>query len=109
MDYGMGLEKPVVYIDLPPKARNDWWPALEMEPFESYVRDRIGRVVSPRSLATLPEIIAGLLADPAAFRSEVARLRQEWVFNLGHSPEAAAAAIVQLADTGSGAERRRVS
>ena len=105
MDYGMGLEKPVVYIDLPPKARNDWWPTLEMEPFESYVRERIGRVVSPDSLTMLPEIILGLLADPAAFRSEVARLREQWVFNLGRSSEAAAAAIVQLADACAAARR----
>lgn len=41
MDYGMGLEKPVLYIDVPPKTRNDTYPELGMEPFESFVRDKI--------------------------------------------------------------------
>jgi len=97
MDYGMGLEKPVLYIDLPPKARNDWWPKLGIEPFEAYVRDKIGGLLNPGQLATVPDKIRTLLQDPDAFRANVVRLRNEWVFNLGHSAEAAADAIAQLA------------
>ena len=98
MDYGLGLEKPVLYIDVPPKARNDWWPTLNMEPFESYVRDKIGAIVSPDDLAAVPDHIRGLLADPDAFRSNVGELRSEWVFNLGHSAAAGARALVQFAE-----------
>lgn len=97
MDYGMGLEKPVLYIDVPPKARNDWWPELGMEPFESYVRDKIGAIVAPDSLGDVPGEIKRLLADPAAFRANVAQLRSEWVFNLGDSAAAGARAIAELA------------
>jgi hypothetical protein len=97
MDYGMGLEKPVLYIDLPPKARNNWWPELEMEPFESFVRDQIGAVVAPEKLADVPDMIYKLLADPDQFRANVADLRETWVCNFGNSAEAAAKAIVQLA------------
>ncbi len=98
MDYGMGLEKPVLYIDLPPKARNDWWPQLEMEPFESYVRDKIGAIVAPDKLAEVPERIQQLLIDPDQFRMNVGKLRDEWVCNLGSSSAAAAKAVVTLAD-----------
>jgi YidC/Oxa1 family membrane protein insertase len=97
MDYGMGLEKPVLYIDVPAKARNDWWPELGMEPFESYVRDKIGAIVSPDQLENAPGKILELLAEPEAFKTNVSRLRDEWVFNLGHSSEAAAKALAQLA------------
>jgi hypothetical protein len=97
MDYGMGLEKPVLYIDVPPKARNDWWPEMGIEPFESFVRDKIGAIVSPAALETVPEQIQALLADPAAFRAGVAQLRDEWVFNLGSSSAAGARAIAELA------------
>jgi len=97
MDYGMGLEKPVLYIDVPPKARNDWWPTLEMEPFESYVRDKIGAIVAPDNLAAAPAEIRRLLQNPDAFRRDVARLRDEWMFNAGNSAGAAAAAIAELA------------
>ena len=97
MDYGMGLEKPVLYIDLPPKARNDWWPQLGIEPFESYVRDKIGALLKPEQLADAPGKISELLKDPEVFRENVARLRNDWVFNLGCSAEAAATAIADLA------------
>jgi hypothetical protein len=97
MDYGMGLEKPVLYVDVPPKARNDWWPTLDMEPFESFVRDKIGAIVSPAELGKAPDKIHELLKNPEAFRSNVAQLRTDWVFNPGHSSEAAAKAIAQLA------------
>ena len=97
MDYGMGLEKPVLYIDVPPKARNDWWPEMGMEPFESFVRDKIGRIISPDDLAVVPDAIKALLADPEAFRHGVQSLRNEWVFNLGNSSAAGARAIAELA------------
>jgi len=97
MDYGMGLEKPVLYIDVPAKARNDWWPELSMEPFESYVRDKIGAIAAPDKLDEVPGKIHALLENPDALRTSVAQLRSEWVFNLGSSAEAGAKSIVQLA------------
>lgn len=97
MDYGMGLEKPVLYIDVPPKARNDWWPQLELEPFEMYVRDKVGAVVAPDQLSAVPERILQLLQRPGEWRENAAELRRDWVYNLGSSASAAAEAIVELA------------
>jgi YidC/Oxa1 family membrane protein insertase len=98
MDYGMGLEKPVLYIDLPAKARNEWWPKLGLEPFEAHVRDKIGVIVKPDALDDVPRQIHALLQEPDVFRANVASLREDWVFNFGTSSSAAAAAIVQLAE-----------
>lgn len=96
-DYGLGLGKPVLYIDVPPKSRNSTWPELGMEPFEMFVRDRIGAIVAPGELAGVPERIRQLVADPAAFRRQVADLRREWVYNLGRSGPAGAEAIARIA------------
>jgi YidC/Oxa1 family membrane protein insertase len=96
-DYGMGLEKPVLYIDVPPKARNDSWPELGMEPFESYVRARLGALLKPEHLGEAPKLIRELVSDPARFRREVAKLREESVYNLGNSGEAGAVAIARIA------------
>ncbi len=102
-DYGMGLEKPVLYIDLPPKSRNNTWRELGMEPFEMYVRDKIGALLAPERLAGAPEVIRALVRDPAQFRREVAALREQWIFNLGTSGEAGARAVVAvLADIKAG-------
>lgn len=98
MDYGLGLEKPVLYIDVPPKSRNDQWQTLGMEPFESFVRDQIGAVLAPDNLAAAPETIRRLLADPEKFRRDVQRLRAESAYNLGTSSQAAADAVATIAD-----------
>jgi len=98
MDYGLGLEKPVLYIDVPPKSRNDTYHELEMEPFESYVRDKIGAILSPERLAEAPAMILQLLENPDQFRERVRQLREKSVFNLGCSSAAAARAVVEVAD-----------
>jgi hypothetical protein len=69
-----------------------------MEPFESYVRDKIGALVAPERLAEAPAMILSLLENPDQFSQRVRQLREDCVFNLGRSSEAAAAAIVEVAD-----------
>jgi hypothetical protein len=96
MDYGMGLEKPVLYMDVPPKSRNNSWQNLGIEPFESLVRDKIGAILAPREVERAPELIRELVANPDEFRDGVRRVRDDSVFNLGSSTEAGAAAILQV-------------
>ncbi len=98
MDYGLGLEKPVLYIDVPPKSRNETWRDLGIEPFESFVRDKIGAVLALDRLADAPAVIRELLAEPDRFRRDVAALREECVYNLGTSSAAAADAVARIAD-----------
>jgi len=98
MDYGLGLEKPVLYIDVPPKSRNDTWRELGLEPFEMSVRAKIGAVVTTDRLDVVPGEIRRLLADPERFREQIAAVRDDCVFNLGSSSAAAADAIAAIAD-----------
>jgi hypothetical protein len=97
MDYGLGLEKPVLFIDVPAKSRNNTWPELELEPFEMSVREQIGAILSPGQVEDAPDIIDGLLKDPDRFRRNVQELRKTSVFNLGSSSRAAAEAVVNVA------------
>jgi YidC/Oxa1 family membrane protein insertase len=96
-DYGMGLEKPVIYVDLPFKARNDAWQALGIEPFESWVRDKLGALIAPAELGCLPALVRELVRDPGRFRANVASLRADWVYNVGRSGIAGAEAIAAIA------------
>jgi hypothetical protein len=98
MDYGMGLEKPVLYIDVPPKSRNDTYTELDMEPFESFVRDKIGAILALDRLGDAPAEIQRLLADPQQFSEKVRALRAESVFNLGTSSVVGADAVARIAD-----------
>jgi len=96
-DYALGLEKPVLYIDLPPKSRNTKWPELGIEPFESWVRDKIGVLLPPARLAEAPQAIRRLIGNSQQFRRHIAALRQEWMYNLGHSAQAGADAVAAIA------------
>jgi len=98
MDYGLGLEKPVLYIDVPPKSRNAAWQSLGIEPIESFIRARIGAVLAPERISDAPAVIQELLADPEKFRRDVRQLREQSVYNLGSSSRAAADAVARIAD-----------
>jgi hypothetical protein len=98
MDYGFGLEKPVLYFDVPPKSRNDSWPSLKIEPFEMQVRDKLGRLLPADAIAEAPRAVRELVAEPGAFRREVEALREASVYNLGSSAAAGADAVKAIAD-----------
>ena len=74
-------------------ARNDAWPELEIEPFESFIRDKIGSILSPDALDQVGAEIRKPLQNPNAFQHDIGEIRREWVFNYGTSAVAAATAI----------------
>jgi YidC/Oxa1 family membrane protein insertase len=96
LDYGLGLGKPVVYLDLPVKSRNDSWQELGIEPLEVRARRHLGALLAPAELARLPGLVRELVRDPARFRAGIARLREEWVYHVGGSGVAGAQAIAAI-------------
>jgi YidC/Oxa1 family membrane protein insertase len=107
MEYAMGLEKPVLFIDVPRRIRNPNWKELEMEPVESSIRSQVGEILSPQSLDEAPAVIERLLASPRRFREGVHELREQKVYRLGHSIPDGAAEIKRLADKYFQARRER--
>jgi YidC/Oxa1 family membrane protein insertase len=109
LEYGLGLEKPVLFIDVPRRIRNPDWRDLGLEPIENTMREQLGEVVSPDRLDEAPAAIERLLREPDRFRSQMRALREAIVFRLGHSIPDGAAEIARLADEHRGvgsAERR---
>ena len=98
LEYSMGLEKPVLFIDVPRRIRNPHWRELEIEPIENSVRNQIGEIVSPGSLQDAPAAIERLIGNPERFREKVQQLRNSVVFHLGHSITDGAVEIAHLAD-----------
>jgi len=98
MEYAWGLEKPVLFIDVPRRIRNPNWQELGIEPIESAIRSEVGEVVSPENLADVPAAIERLLSDAARFQSRMREMRERMVYRLGHSIPDGAAEIARLAD-----------
>ena len=98
IEYALGLEKPVVFIDLPRRIRNPDWQELGIEPQEAAFRELAGDIVSPQQLDEVPQIVDRLLQDQDSFRLRMQNLRPQMVFNIGNSIQVGADEIVRLAD-----------
>ncbi|MDO5577381.1 MAG: CDP-glycerol glycerophosphotransferase family protein, partial [Fibrobacter sp.] len=99
IEYALGLEKPVLYIDVPKRIRNPKYEELGIEPMEISIRNKAGKVLGLSELEKAPEMIRQLLAEPQAFKEKITKLRSEMVFNLGNSVAVAANEIIKIADT----------
>jgi YidC/Oxa1 family membrane protein insertase len=102
LEYAMGLEKPVLFIDVPRRIRNPNWRELGIEPIEAAIRSQVGEIVSPDALQEAPGAIGRLVAERDRFRQRMRELRETMVFRLGHSIPDGATEIARIAD-----ERRR--
>lgn len=98
IEYALGLEKPVLFIDLPRRVRNPDWEALGIEPQEAAIRQLAGDIVSPDALDEVPQKIDQLLQGQEGFRRRMQELRSKMVFNIGNSIQAGANEIARLAD-----------
>ncbi len=98
IEYALGLEKPVLFVDLPRRVRNPDWQALDIEPQEASIRELAGDIVSPQHLDEAPGKIARLLDNQQGFRQAMENLRSQMIFNIGNSIALGAREIARLAN-----------
>ena len=97
LEYAFGLERPVLFIDVPRKVNNADYGKLGIEPFEAAVRERIGRVVEPDDLGSVPAAVEELIGDAAGFGETLRSVREQSIFNVGTSGAVAARIIAEKA------------
>ncbi len=95
-DYALGLERPVLFVDVPRKVNNPDYARIGLEPIEVFGRKQIGCVITTRELANLQPHLDTLRADSAARVVAIREFRERWVFNVGRSAEVGAEALLQL-------------
>ena len=96
MEFAFGLEKPVLFIDVPRKVNNPEYKTLQAIPLEVSYRDEIGKVISPNCLSELPTILRSLERDSNMLRSNIRHLREKYFFNIGKSAEQGAQALKDI-------------
>jgi hypothetical protein len=96
-EYALGTERPVLFLDLPPKANNPGWRQFGIVPFEDRMRREVGRVVEPGNPAGAVQAVQELLVDSAGFRERIAEVRAEAIYNFGSAAEAGANVLDELA------------
>ena len=102
IEYALGLGKPVLFVDVPPRVRNPKYAELGIEPMEMRIRRELGTVLPLERVADAPAYVAELLREAPAFRQRMAALREAWVFNFGRSVEVGAREIARIADERAG-------
>jgi hypothetical protein len=105
IEYALGLGKPVLFVDVPPRVRNPKYSELGLEPMEMSIRRELGTVLPLDRLANAPAYVAELLRGAAEFRERMAPLREERTFNFGRSVEVGAREIARIADERAAAGR----
>ena len=68
IEYALGLGKPVLFVDVPPRVRNPKYAELGLEPMEMRIRRELGTVLPLDRLADAPRYVAELLRGAAEFR-----------------------------------------
>jgi len=104
LEFAFGLERPVLFIDMPRKVFNPEYEEIPCVPMEVEVRSDIGDVVSPDSLDEIPRRIESLLKDPSATRGHIQKTRSKWVYNLGCSGRVGAKYIADTARSAKGVD-----
>jgi len=63
LEYAFGTERPVLFLDVPRKIRNENYRELGLEPIELSLRSELGIIVSPEEVATVPAKIEALISE----------------------------------------------
>ena len=96
VEYGIGLLKPVLYIDLPKKNLNPESKKLNIEPIETAIRTEIGTVLSPKNLVGVSKTISQLIANYS--KNDLTNVRNKYVFMKEKSLAKSAKRIVSIAN-----------
>lgn len=93
-EYAYTTKKPVLYIDTPMKIMNPNYKDIDIEPFNIWTRNVIGKSISPDELDKVNELVKDLLENKDKYKKDITNLLNESVYNLGHADEAGALAII---------------
>jgi YidC/Oxa1 family membrane protein insertase len=80
-EYAFGTERPVLFVDTPLKEHNKNWKALNIEPIELQLRNKIGVSISLDNLHNILPIIEDLLKNSNNWRETLRAIRNEHVFH----------------------------
>lgn len=95
LEFGLGLEKPVIFIDTPPKCNNTQFSKWRSLPVEMSLREQLGGIVSPENLQIIPDLIEHW-HHRSDTKNHLARLREQTIYNVGRSDEVGAKILLNL-------------
>ena len=95
-EYAFVCERPVIYVDVPKKARNKEYDKIKFVPLEVSIRSKIGEIISIQNIDNIPERIEFLYGHITEFQNKIKKIRDETIFNIGKSGQVAANEIIKM-------------
>ena len=99
IEYALGLEKPVIFVDVPRKVHNPDYEDISQVPIEVMLRQEVGEVISPDDLLDIPAAVERLCKNPEAWNLRLRGLRSQWIYNIGKSAETMAEHIAKVSES----------
>lgn len=94
-EYAFTTKKPVIFIDTPMKIMNHEYKNINVEPFNIWIREKIGKVVQIKEIKKLNSIIENILKNYTEYESSITKLTKESVYNIKQSAEVGATYIIE--------------
>ncbi len=98
LEFAFGLERPVLFIDVPRKVNNPDYECIDCLPLEERLREEIGEVLSVENIEQAGDRIEGMRTGAEKYREKIRTARAAWVYNVGHSGEVGADILAKLSD-----------
>ena len=94
LEYAFGTERPVLFLDVPLKIRNENYRELGIKPVELFLRSELGVIVSPEKMESVPERIETLILEKEKYGERISLLREKYVYVFGLASQVGAEHIL---------------
>ncbi|MES2767730.1 MAG: CDP-glycerol glycerophosphotransferase family protein [Bdellovibrionota bacterium] len=95
-DYAFTLNRPVIFVNTPPKVNNPDYNELSIQPFEVSVREKIGKVLQIGEFEKLNGLLENLRSNYLTYQKNIKDVLESNVFNIGNSSEIGAEEIIKI-------------
>ena len=97
IEYGIGLKKPVIYIDTPKKIHNPDADKIKLAPIETEIRSEIGKIVKIDDLHNINNSIFELLQTYD--KNKILEIQEKYLFTKTNSLNKSAKRILSIANS----------
>ncbi len=94
-EYAFTTYKPVLFIDTPLKIMNPEYTKIDVDPFNIWIRDVIGQVLSVSEVSRAYETVTTMMQEADRYHDTIEQYARDYVYNLDHSSEVGGAYIVK--------------
>ena len=95
-EFAFGLEKPVIFIDMPKKINNSDFNLHINEPIEISLRKKIGELITIDKLEDIVNLLNKVFNNKDTYKKRIILERKQTIYNIGKSASKGAEYIYNL-------------